>query len=125
MKFKSILIIIITNYIFIIGLIVPVKAQQTNEFHPVADSYVSEMYPDKNYGNESYVCATNKSSIAYFKFDISSIPTDDYVDSAQLNLKVQSLRSGLILWEYFYPNSVNAYFTTNVEWNENDINWNN
>jgi len=125
MKFKSILIIIITNYIFIIGLIIPVKAQQTNEFHPVADSYVNEIYPDKNYGNESYVCATNKSLIAYFKFDISSIPTDDYIDLAQLNLKVQSLRSGLFYWEFFYPNSVNAYYTKNVEWNENDINWNN
>ena len=131
MKFKKILIIIIINYVFIIGLIISGilitqnEARQTNEFHPVADSYVSDMYPDENYGNETYLCATNKSLIIYLKFDISSILIDDYVDSAQLNLKVQELRSGIIIWESYYPNSVSAYYTTHVEWNENDINWNN
>ena len=131
MKFKNILIIISINYIIIIGLIIfgiqitQIEAQQTIEFHPVADSYVFEIHPDENYGNETIVCATNKSLIVYLKFDISSIPTNDYVDSAQLNLKVEELKSGIIIWKSFYPNSVNAYYTTNVEWNENDINWNN
>lgn len=131
MKFKNILIIIIINYIFIIVLLIfgilitQNEALQTIEFHPVADSYVSDMHPDENYGNETIVCATNQSLIVYLKFDISSIPTDDYVDLAQLNLKVEELKSGIIIWERFYPNSVNAYYTTHVEWNENDINWNN
>jgi len=125
MKFKKILPIVIINLIFIISLIIPIKAKQTDQFHPIADSYVSEIYPDENYGNETYICATNESTIAYIKFDITPIPIDDYVNSAQLNLKVQKLRSGIILWDYHYPNSVVAYYTTNVEWNENDITWNN
>ena len=60
-------------------------------FNPTADSYVSEGYPDDNYGTDNclYIQSSTvdwKNMRSYLQFDVSSIPDDAVITDVSLRL---------------------------------------
>ncbi len=82
---------------------------------PVADTYVSEDYPDTNYGTETKLTIGKKNYAGYnpyLKFDLSAIPPDCAVFSAKLHLYATAV--------HYAPNVI-INRVSDDSWNETEI----
>jgi len=119
-------------FIFIIiqllsGFYLPANAQIKKNFYPISDSYVTNQYPENNYGNLDCLTVANytdKVAYVFIMFDLSDIPNNAYIKSGTLTL--QSIYIGRSReFALLVPNSVGAYKSENINWEETEINWNN
>jgi len=96
---------------------------------PIADSYVNSLQPDSNYGSEDRLktqitSGTPKDyNYTYIMFDLTYIPSDVVIQSANLSL---------FAWSYAYPYpppdpgpKIYAHYCSNSSWTELGITWNN
>lgn len=99
----------------------------TVTFNPIADAYVdySEDDQDTNFGASSYLKVwelytglwSNFGYLTYLKFDLSSIPSDATINSAELKLYLLSTVSE--------TSSIGAHYVSSNTWTELGITWNN
>ncbi len=92
----------------------------TKTFNPDNDAYVDQENPDINYGTSSKLIMDNLGNrkYSYLKFDISTIPSEKIVTSANLYLWCHAREGGGYTRIY-------AYSVENDDWNETTITWNN
>jgi hypothetical protein len=84
--------------------------------NPVADTYVTNNYPDVNFGTASTLISSASAYRTYYMFDTTQLPSSASVNSVSLNLyNVNSHVSG---GNVIYP-------ANNASWNENTATWNN
>ena len=86
--------------------------------NPVAGTYAMSSTPDINYGSDSVLSIGPESdTIAYLRFDLSSIPSGATVNKAELRIFCESVGgSGSVT----IANIEDAYC-----WTESDLNWSN
>jgi hypothetical protein len=94
---------------------------------PVADAFVNSEQPDNNFGGEDHLSAdittgTSKYyNYTYIMFDLSLLPADAVVESADLNL---------LVWNFAYrvysPGpKIYVHYCSDNSWTEFGITWNN
>ncbi|MEM3608073.1 MAG: DNRLRE domain-containing protein [Candidatus Bathyarchaeia archaeon] len=98
-------------------------ASEEVTLYPIADSYVSSLHPNNNYGGSSslfaeYGIADDFQYIgkAYLMFDLAGLPQGTIVESATLTIHVSSVSSTM---------KVYLHFCQDVSWGELEINWRN
>lgn len=99
------------------------KATQTSTM-PIADSYVSSVNPDTNYGGEGVLCTYNFQDPllgnhfynTWLKFDLSQIPSE-----ATINSIILRMHTFLVL----ATNKVGVFLSDDTTWKELEITWNN
>lgn len=93
----------------------------TETFNPNNDAYVDQGNPDINYGISSKLTMDNYNlgnrKDSYLKFDISTIPSEMLITSANLYLWCDAIQGGGYTRIY-------AYSVENDDWNESTITWN-
>jgi hypothetical protein len=97
--------------------------------YSIADSYVNASSPNTTYGDKQglYVNANStdlSQNLIYVNFDLSSIPQNAYIVSANLKLwfsHFDNLYYGILGG----GDSVGAYYCSDNSWDENAITWNN
>ena len=89
-------------------------------FNPNNDAYVDQENPDNNYGTSSKLIMDNigNRKYSYLKFDISTIPSERTITSANLYLWCDARQGGGYTRIY-------AYSVENDNWDETTITWNN
>ena len=92
----------------------------TKTFNPDNDAYVDQENPDINYGTSSKLIMDNLGNrkYSYLKFDISTIPSEKIVTSANLYLWCDAREGGGYT-------RIHAYSVEDDNWNETTITWNN
>jgi hypothetical protein len=95
---------------------------------PIADSYVNSLQPNSNYGSEDRLktqitSGTSKDyNFTYIMFDLTHIPSDVVIQSANLSL---------FAWSFAYsvPSvpgpKIYTHYCSNSSWTELGITWNN
>ena len=89
---------------------------------PTDDSYVSSVDPDVHYGELDELYASNRTLFggvirnSYLLFNLSSLPSEAIIQSANLNLYTVYIGSKI---------EVNAHYCADTNWNESDITYNN
>jgi len=89
---------------------------------PTDDSYVSSVDPDINYGELEELYASNRTLFggvirnSYLLFNLSSVPSETIIQSANLNLYTVYIGSQI---------EVNAHYCPNTNWSESNITYNN
>jgi len=121
---KIILSTIIIVFYFSIILQIPIINAVTElKLYPIADSYVSSINPNTNYGGTSnldIVKSTNMfvgNKIAFIKFDLSTIPSGAIILEATLNLY-----TSFIVSQTF---QIQRHYCRDNTWQELSITWNN
>jgi len=90
---------------------------------PIADAYVAQGAPNKNYGNLTYLVprsTTDNNQRVFLKFDMSSLPAGASIGLARLRLycfAVLNLVSGVT--------DLEARRVSDDSWTETGIKWNN
>jgi hypothetical protein len=86
--------------------------------YAIADAYVNASSPDTNYGLENYLqlSTTSESTCAYMMFDLSSVPSEANLISADLGVYLSHI-SG-------YTGSIGTHYCSNDDWTELGITWN-
>ena len=86
--------------------------------YAIADSYVNASSPDTNYGleNNLQLSTTLDSACAYMMFNLSSIPSDATIISADLEVYLSDIAG--------YTGSIGAHYCSNDDWTELGITWN-
>ena len=114
------LILVIALRNFAVGAGETAILGSTVTFNPNSDAYVDQENPDINYGTWENLVMDNigDKKYSYLKFDISTIPPEKIITSANL-----------YLWHYAregggFPR-IYAYSVENDDWNETTITWNN
>ena len=91
----------------------------TETFNPNNDVYIDEENPDINYGTSKLIMDNiGNRKYSYLKFDISTIPSEMIITSANLYLWSDARQGGGYTRIY-------AYSVENDDWNETTITWNN
>jgi len=106
-----------------------IGSTSTTTLFCAADSYVNASSPDTNYGNEQslYVKASETDltqSMIYVRYDLSSIPQNAYIVSANMKLlfsDFDNLYYGMMGGGDF----IGAYYCSDNSWTELGITWNN
>jgi hypothetical protein len=90
--------------------------------YPIADSFVNETSPDTNYCGETLlkIKCDNYSGYAYILFDLSSIPSNAIIISADLWLTLTDI-GGYGEWGV----TIGAHYCPDNSWSETEITWNN
>jgi len=101
----------------------------TVTLYSIADSYVNASSPDTNYGDEQYLYVNGNSTdlsrnLIYVNFDLSSIPQNAYIVSANLELRLSGF-SNLYYGIIGGGDSIGAYYCSDNSWAELGITWNN
>lgn len=94
----------------------------TVDLSPVDDSGVWADFPDSNYGSDLELRVSHsRISIAYLKFDLSSIPTDSVIQAARLKLYAKTY----VWWgKHGHPEvqpTIRVHSVLNNEWAEKTI----
>jgi hypothetical protein len=92
--------------------------------YPTADAYVNSESPDTNYGSEGTLLVSSNSEFnyTYIMFDLSSIPSDADIKSANLSLYLYGTRGDV----YGVPaDKIGVYRCSDTSWTELGITWNN
>ena len=92
--------------------------------YSIADTFVNSTSPETNYGNTAsmYVGANSEQDFTYVKFDLTSIPSDATVTSANLEIYLSDTGGNL----YWSPaDTIGAYYCSDNSWTELGITWNN
>ena len=107
---------------FDVGAVGAAILGSTETFNPNSDAYVDEENPDINYGISNIKLITDNyntgKKYSYLKFDISTIPSEMIITSANLYLWCYARQGGGYTRIY-------AYSVENDDWNESTITWNN
>jgi hypothetical protein len=90
--------------------------------HPIADAFVNSSSTATNYGTAGsmYVSANSELDYAYIKFDLSILPPNANIISANLSVYLSS-KGGTV----YFQDSIGAYYCSDNSWTENGITWNN
>ena len=102
----------------------PAIGSTTTTVYSVADAHVNSTSSDTNYGGEGnmYVSASSEQDFAYVMFNLSSIPLNANIISAELKLYLSSTGGDI----YWYPaDTIGAYYCSDISWTEPGITWNN
>jgi hypothetical protein len=98
---------------------------ETINIPPIADAYVDSYHSDEKKGNDPSLWVTNyrymDSSFIFIKFDLSSIPIDANIVSAQLKLYAGYVSNR----ENVSVHYVGAYYVSDDSWREDGITYNN
>ena len=98
---------------------------ETINIPPIADAYVDSYHSDEKKGNDPSLWVTNyrysDSSFIFIKFDLSSIPIDANIVSAQLKLYAGYVSNR----ENVSAHYVGAYYVPDDSWREDGITYNN
>jgi hypothetical protein len=88
--------------------------------YAVADAYVNSSDPSANYGSESHLSVASNGEVecAYVMFDLSSIPSDADVLSAEIMLYLENT-GGEIYW--FPADRIGVYYCSDNSWDELEI----
>jgi len=89
--------------------------------YPVADTYVEELWPNDNHGDESTFWAGNSSgyeSIGLIKFDLSQLPRDIVIHYAKLKVTEWAYEDAAL------PTSRIRLYRVLSPWNENTVTYN-
>lgn len=110
-----------TNKIIVAAAVILIQATAFAQGYqaPEADTWLEQSSPNQNHGSDNELSARNQSGNnkrALYRFDLSSLPVNANVTSAEMWLRVTQSQSG--------NNPVNIYRVTN-SWAENTANWNN
>lgn len=93
---------------------------ETTNPTPVADAYVNSYYSDENNGDSSFLYVENSewgtSKLIFIRFDLSSIPTEATIKSAQLKLYAAVALDG---------GDVSAYYVRDDTWRELGLTYDN
>jgi hypothetical protein len=90
--------------------------------YPTSDSYVSSVDPNDSYGELEELYASNRTLFggvirnSYLLFNLSSLPSEDIIISAKVNLYVVYIGSQI---------EVNAHYCADTDWYESNITYNN
>ena len=102
---------------------IPVQGlPEETTLYPTSDSYVSSVDPDVNYGELEELYASNRTVFggvirnSYLLFNLSSLPPEDIILSARVNLYVVYIGSQI---------EVNAHYCADTDWHESNITYNN
>lgn len=97
----------------------PAIGSTTITLYPIADAHVNSSSPDTNYGNENSLYTSHNSELdyAYVMFNLSSIPTDANVISAEFKVYLSDIEG--------YTGSIGTHYSSNDSWTELGITWNN
>jgi hypothetical protein len=87
--------------------------------YSIADAYVNASSPDTNYGleNSLQLNSSSEPAYAYLMFDLSSLPSEANIISADLMVYLSSIAG--------YTGSIGAHYCSNDDWTEIGITWNN
>jgi hypothetical protein len=101
---------------------VPASAQVTT--YSIADAYVNASSPETNYGSAAslYVSANSEQDFTCIKFDLTSIPSDANIVSANLTVYLSGT-GGNIYWSP--ADTIGAYYCPDNSWAELGITWSN
>ena len=102
----------------------PAIGSTTVTLYSILDTYVNSSSPETNYGSvdSMYVSANSEQDFVYVMFDLSSIPLEANIISAQLKIYLSSTGGEI----YGYPaDKIGAYYCSNNSWTEHGITWNN
>lgn len=93
---------------------------KTENLDPRADAFVASYSPDENYGDYYNLWVRNSeygsSKLIFIKFDLSGIPTEATIQSAQLKLHGGYSSTGVY---------VSAYYVRDDSWREYGLTYNN
>ena len=97
--------------------------------YSIADSYVKASSPDTNYGNDQQLYVNGSSTdlslnFIYVKFDLSSIPQNAYIISANMSLWLSD-SSNLYYSLGGTGDTIGAYYCPDNSWTETGITYNN
>ncbi|WP_456328753.1 DNRLRE domain-containing protein [Archaeoglobus sp.] len=88
-------------------------------FNPTDDTFADQLYPNSNFGSESYLLVDSLSlwkDRTFVKFDVSSLPAGAHVVNATLQLYVYDTRAK--------NRNYGAHLVQN-DWSEDTLTWNN
>ncbi len=90
--------------------------------YPTADSYVNSTSPADNYGGAGtlYVAANTEQCFSYILFDVSILPANATIVSANLTVYVSSKTGTIYMGE-----AIGAYCCINNSWEEYGLAWDN
>jgi hypothetical protein len=94
----------------------------------ISDSYVSSSDPDSNYGSLTTIkteitAGTEKNyTYTYLMFDLSSIPSNTLINSANLSLYMTGISGQVPLTT---GGRIYTYYSSDTSWSETGITWNN
>ena len=96
----------------------PAIGSTTVTLYPIADAYVNSSSPDTNYGNENslYTSLNSELNYAYTMFNLSSIPSDANVISAEFKVYLSDIGG--------YTGSIGTHYCSDDSWTELGITWN-
>jgi hypothetical protein len=95
----------------------PAVGSTTVTTYSLADAYVNSSSPDENCGNTDRLWIRYADCYSYVMFDLSTIPQDATIISADLQLYLTSIGG--------YVGNIDAHYCPDNSWNELDITWNN
>jgi len=95
----------------------------TLTLYPIADAYVNSASPNTNYGGEKnlYVSSNSEFNYTYVMFDLSSIPSDANIISANLSLYLAGTGGSIYGWP---ADRIGVYYCSDSSWTESKITWN-
>ncbi len=100
----------------------------TTVLYAIEDSYVDASNPDANYGNADLLAGASSTNLSqqiiYVKFDLSSIPQNAFIVSANLSLWFSRFSNLYFNW-FGLGDSIGSHYCSNNSWTENAITWNN
>jgi hypothetical protein len=102
----------------------PAIGSTTVTLYSIADAYVNSSSSETNYGSADYlyVSASSEQDFTYVMFDLSSLPPDANIISAELKIYLSSTGGDI----YGIPaDKIGTYYCSDNSWTELGITWNN
>jgi hypothetical protein len=130
LKNKIVVSIFVTS-LLLLSFLVPKRAVATSvigstkiTLYAVADAYVNSSNPNTNYGSESrlYVTSDTEVEYTYVMFNLSSVPSNATILSAEIMLYLQNTGGDI----YWYPaDTIGVHYCSESSWEESGITWGN
>jgi hypothetical protein len=131
--FRGIVIVLVLSLVLVSTLSIKTVNAQTGQvtLKPSDDAYVDSSNPNSNYGERNYLQITNynseiniaNESIAWLKFNLSSIPNGALIDGATLQLRTSSVTGSFNVNAYSGSDFLNA--SAVVSWTELTLTYSN
>jgi len=114
--FKKVMLVIFIGLMSVLSCRT-VFSSQTKTLIPIADSYVSNVQPNSNYGGESGLLVINnyrEEDIVFIMFNLTEIPSDTSIISVKLRLFTKFV---------LYSFNISVFLCPNNDWSESNITW--